>query len=146
MTDEDQRAALYNAALETDVTELAVGWLGRAHLLLMVAGHDVDAAKSVVNKSAGFDAAAAEFQTLTDEEKIAFRQVLGAEWGQLVGLAVSRMWHTAGTLGIDPESLDPMYVAFTAAGLINSDEGAEVFRAIGAHIRGEPVDGEQDAA
>lgn len=133
--DDDPCAALYEAALDTDVTELAAGWLIKAQLLLMVAGEDVDAAKAVVNEPAGRDAALAEFESLTDEERLALRQIVGAQWSHLVGAATRQMWHTAGVLGIDPTSLDPKYVALTAAGLISSEVGAAMFEALDDAIK-----------
>src|SRR5215217_1258007 len=86
---------IYNAALDTDVTQLGVDWLARAHLLLEIANDDVDTAKAVVHTAAGKEAAAREFESLDDDKRNALGQYVCLYWGKALKEAVQRLWHAA---------------------------------------------------
>ena len=129
----DPRAELYTNAIDSDVTDLAVGWLIKAQLICNVTEDDVDAAKSVIHEPAGADVAQREYASLSDDERAALLELVGKQWSALVSIAVKRLWHAASILGINPESLCPHHVALVAADLISRD-AAPIFTDAGYGI------------
>jgi hypothetical protein len=109
------QSALYDATLETDVTERAMDFLARASLLLRITRDDVEATKPVLHSPGGREAARREFDQLTDDERDEIKQTIGQHWSLNVNLAVRRLWHAAEVLGFHADSLDPQLVAMVAA-------------------------------
>jgi hypothetical protein len=114
---------LYNAALESPITEAGVNWLFRAHLLLKIADDDVDAAKEVIHTLAGEEAAKREFDALSDHERASLKEHVGLYWSVCVRSAVERLWHAALVLKFDPTTVDRDYIALTAATLVSGKPG-----------------------
>ncbi len=118
MTPED----LYTTAIDTDVTVVATSWLFKAYMLSEIVGENIDAAKQVINKPEGLDAANREYESLTEEQRAAVQTFVGLHWSRCVTDAVQRLWHACQVLDIDVESLDADHVALHAATLLSETE------------------------
>jgi hypothetical protein len=116
--------ALYEEVLDSNVTDHAVNWLARAHLLLRISGDTPELARDAIYTSGGFEAATREYQGLSDAERAELLKVIGATWAFVVAKAVRQLWHAAKVLWFQPETLDPKHVAMTAATYLGS-EGQE---------------------
>lgn len=114
---------LYNKALGSDVTELGLTWLFRAHLLLRIADHDIPAAGEAIRTAGGRRAARQEFEQLTEAERTDLRDEIGTVWPMWVKTAIERLWHAAEELDIDTGSLHPDHVALTAATMLSPKSG-----------------------
>ena len=84
-------SALYDAALETVVTTNAIEFLARAQLLLKIAEPDVEAAKEAIHTPAGREAAAREFDALTDAEQVDLVREVTEHWAIVIGLDPGRV-------------------------------------------------------
>jgi hypothetical protein len=113
---------LYNGALDSDVTRVATHWLFKAYLLSEIAGDDLDAAKLVIHRPEGLDAAHREFDALTEDQRIALGNFVGLHWGRCLKRAIERLWHASAVLEIDTSTLDPDHVALHAATLLSDSE------------------------
>ena len=113
---------LYNAALESDVTVAGCGWIAKALVLSDIAGDDIEAAKQVIHKPEGLDAALREFEQMTEEQRNDVRSFVGEHWGRCLSASVQKLWHACGALEIDADELNPDYVALHAATLLSRDD------------------------
>src|SRR5215211_200141 len=82
------QSALYDEALDTDVTAHALDFLARAQLLLRIASDQPEAAYPVVHSPAGREAARREFDQLTDDERDELKRTVAQHWSLNVNLAV----------------------------------------------------------
>jgi hypothetical protein len=117
-------AELYDKALDSDVTLVALDWLARAHLLLRVAGDDVKAAQDVIHTDAGRVAARSEYDALTDDARNEMGKYVGGVWSACLKEAIGRLWHACAVLEIDPTSMGVDMVALHAATLLSKVEHA----------------------
>ena len=114
--------ALYEEVLDSTVTEHAVNWLCRAHMLLRISGDTPETARDAIHTPGGVHAATREYRSLSDTERAELHQEIGAAWSFVVGKAVRQLWHAAKVLGFQPDTLDPKHVAMTAATYLGSQE------------------------
>jgi hypothetical protein len=107
--------ALYEEVLDCNVTDHAIDWLCRAHMLLRISGDTPETARDAIHTPGGVQAAVREYRGLSETERDEALQEIGATWSFVVGTAVRRLWHAAKVLGFQPDTLDPKHVAMTAA-------------------------------
>jgi hypothetical protein len=114
--------ALYEEALDSTVTEHAINWLCRAHMLLRISGDNMEAAQGTIHSPGGIEAATREYRGLSDTERSELLQEIGDTWAFAVGKAVRTLWHAARVPGFKPDTLDPKHVAMTAATYLGSQD------------------------
>ena len=115
--------ALYNAAVDSPVSERGLEWMFRARLLLRITDHDVHAAGGAIHTPGGHHAARKEFDALPEPERIQLGAEIGEQWAICLKVAVQRLWHACQELEIDPSTLNEDHVALTAATLLSGKPG-----------------------
>jgi len=108
-----QMQAIFDGAIDTDVTLKAIDFMCRARLLLDIA--DVNVAKDVIHKPGGRKAAEREWAEIPSEKLDAVAREVMDHWAMCTTQAVKRLYHAATVLGFQPDTLDPKHVALTAA-------------------------------
>ncbi len=108
-----QMQAIFDEAIDTDVTLKAIDFMCRARLLIDIA--DVNVAKDVIHKPGGREAAEREWAEIPSEKREAVAQEVMDHWAMCTTQAVKRLYHAAAVLGFQPDTLDPKHVALTAA-------------------------------
>lgn len=118
MSDHEQAMSrLYDEVLDSSITERAVNFLARSHVLCEIA--DVEVAKDFVHRPEGREAARREWDDMDDDGRRAVTEMVAAHWSVNVNLAVRRLWHAARVLGFQPGTLDPQHVALVAASYLS---------------------------
>ncbi len=128
---------LYEEVIASDVSLHAVSFLACARLLTDIAGDDLNAVKNVIHRPAGFEAAAREYERLADDARRALHEQVGAHWNVNVNLAIRKLWHAAGVLHFQPDTIDPKHVALVAATYLSRDPD-DVAAELEAAISGDP--------
>ena len=111
-------------------THVATQWLFKALLLSNIAGDNIEAAKNVIHSSEGLEAAHAEFDGLTEEQRVAVGAFVGLHFGRCLKTSIGKLWHACGVLNNDPAQLGPDYVALHAATLLSDDDMVPVVRGL----------------
>lgn len=125
------QAALYDQALDCEVTDHAVDFLCRSHMLQRISD-DIDTIKPFLHTDAGRAAARREYDQLSDDERTELLKVMAEHYSLNLNLAVRKVWHAANVLGFNGTTLDPKHVAMVAVMFLSRtpeevyDELAEV--------------------
>ncbi len=128
---------LYEEAVATDVSLHAVSFLACARLLTDIAGGNQDVARDVIHEPAGLEAAAREYEQLSDDARRALNSQIGEHWNVNINLAIRKLWHAAGVLRFKPTTIDPKHVALVAATYLSRDLD-DVAAELEAAISGDP--------
>jgi len=117
--DHDAMAALYDRAIETTIAKHIVGRLAHCHLIERLTGDNTRLAFDMVNDPGAQDACKAEFDALTEPEIEELQAQVRSYVQPAFSDAIMRLWHACTILELDPEDIDPRYVALVASTLIS---------------------------